>query len=53
MSRHIRYNTVAHIVFSTNYMVSEVHDLEACNLQLFSLEQSCGFQDTNFMPKYG
>ena len=28
----------------------EAYDLEACN---FSLEQSLGFYDTSFMPKYG
>ena len=33
--------------------MAEAHDLEACNLQLFCLEQSWEFLDTNFMPKYG
>ena len=27
----------------SQYMKAEAYDLEACNLQLFSLEQSCWF----------
>ena len=36
-----------------SWVTTEADDLEVCKLQLFSLEQSRGILNTDFMPKYG